>query len=281
MSQPTATLIVTTYNQPKWLQRCLLGFAHQDRHDFELIVADDGSNDKTRAVVDQMHASLPYALHHVWQEDDGFRKCRIMNQAIVEARSDYLIFTDGDCVPKRDFVSQHLKRRATGRYLSGGYVKLPQAVSEAIDEHAIAHGLFCDLAWLKKHGLTKVSNKLKHNKGWRGALFNTLTTVKPRWHGHNGSVWKADALRVNGFDERMGYWGEDLEFGVRLTHAGVRGKQVRHHAIVVHLDHPRGYVDEAVKANNRAMLTHTKQTQRIETPNGIRQRPNSLSSLTP
>ena len=66
-----------------------------------------------------------------------------------------------------------------------------------------------------------------------------LTTTKATWNGHNASTWKSYALAANGFNNAMRYGGEDREFGERLMNAGIRGKQVRHRPICVHLDHGR------------------------------------------
>jgi glycosyltransferase involved in cell wall biosynthesis len=271
---PTASVLISTYNQPEWLRKCLAGYAHQDRRDFELVIADDGSGPDTRALIDALRPQLPFRLEHVWQEDDGFRKCRILNRAIQAARSDYLVFSDGDCIPRADFVAQHLRLRERGRYLGGGYCKLPRDLSHRIDEDAIASGRFADLGWLAANGLprNKRSLKLWARPGWRERLLNAVTPTPPRWAGNNASAWKADLLAVNGFDERMGYGGEDLELGERLVHAGIRGKQIRFSAICVHLDHDRGYVRPQVRAANDAIRAATKQARATWTPFGIEAR---------
>jgi glycosyltransferase involved in cell wall biosynthesis len=271
---PTASVLISTYNQPEWLRKCLLGYAHQDRRDFELVIADDGSGPDTRALIDALRPQLPFRLEHVWQEDDGFRKCRILNRAIQAAGADYLIFSDGDCIPRADFVAQHLRLRERGRYLGGGYCKLPRELSHRIDEQAIASGRFADLAWLSANGLPRNKRTLKlwARPGWRERLLNALTPTPPRWAGNNASAWKADLLAVNGFDERMGYGGEDLELGERLVHAGIRGKQIRFSAICVHLDHDRGYVSAQVRAANEAIRADTRRDRATWTAFGIEQR---------
>jgi glycosyltransferase involved in cell wall biosynthesis len=268
---PTASVLISTYNQPEWLRLCLAGYAHQDHRDFELVVADDGSGPDTRDLVDALRPQLPFPIVHLWQEDQGFRKCRILNQAIRSACADYLIFSDGDCIPRADFVSQHLRLRERGRYLGGGYCKLPRALSHRIDASAIASGRFADLDWLTANGLPrdKRSLKLWARPGWRERLLNAITPTPPRWAGNNASAWKSDLLTVNGFDERMGYGGEDLELGERLVHAGIRGKQVRFSAICVHLDHDRGYVSAQVRQANDAIRAQTRRERRTWTPFGI------------
>lgn len=257
---PAASIVLSTYNQPDWLEKTLRGFAAQERHDFEVVIADDGSREDTRRRIDSLRPQLPFELQHVWQPDDGFRKCEILNAAIRASRGDYLIFTDGDCIPRSDFVSTHLRLCEPGRFLSGGYFKLPLAISRAIDADDIASGRCFDLAWLRRNGLPRRARDSKlWAQGGVAALLDAISTARASWNGHNASGWKADLVRVNGFDQRMGYGGEDRELGERLVNAGVRGKRVRFHAIAVHLDHPRGYVrEEIVAANNRIR----KQTRR-------------------
>ena len=271
MSMPVASLIISTYNHPDWLQRCLWGYACQDRHDFEVILADDGSGAQTRELIQAMQPQLPFVLRHVWHEDNGFRKCTILNRGIEAAQSDYLVFSDGDCVPRADFVSQHLRLREPSRYLGGGYCKLTMEVSHKIDQQVIAQQLHTNLDWLKAQGLPRKKRSLKlwATPGWREDLLNTATLTKPRWAGNNASGWKSDLLRVNGFDERMTYGGEDLELGERLTHSGVRGKQIRFSAICVHLDHARGYVKPEMKAANQRIRDAVKAERRTWTDYGI------------
>jgi glycosyltransferase involved in cell wall biosynthesis len=267
---PVASIVFTTYNQPDWLEKTLLGFAAQDRHDFEVLVADDGSGEETRARLEALSPRLPYAMRHLWQPDDGFRKCEALNGAIRAAASDYLVFTDGDCIPRRDFVSTHLRLRAPGRFLSGGYYKLPMDISRTIDADDIASGRCFDLDWLRSRGLPRRARDTKlWARGPVATLFDALSTARASWNGHNASGWKADLERVNGFDQRMGYGGEDRELGERLENAGIRGKRIRFRAIALHLDHPRGYVREDVIARNNAIRDRTRETRSTWTPHGI------------
>ena len=78
-------------------------------------------------------------------------------------------------------------------------------------------------------------------------------------------------MAANGFDERMGYGGEDRELGERLEHAGITGKRIRHRAIIVHLDHPRGYVRQDIIAKNEAIRAQTRAQRLVRTPHGIQE----------
>jgi len=266
---PAASVILSTYNHPDWLEKALLGYAAQDRHDFELVIADDGSGPDTKARIESLRDRLPFSLVHVWQDDSGFRKCRALNLAIRTARTDYLVFSDGDCIPRSDFVSVHLREREPGRFLSGGYCKLPLALSQRIDADDIRTGRATDAAWLRANGMTRRTLKIISHPLWRQRLLNALTPTRPRWHGHHASAWTADVSRVNGFDERMSYGAEDLEFGDRLDNAGVRGKQIRFSVPCVHLDHGRGYVQPGMREANERLRDVTRQQRLQRTAFGL------------
>lgn len=255
-----ASVVISTYNSPRWLEKVLWGYFCQTTRDFEIIIADDGSDATTAELVQRLSAESPVPMQHVWQRDDGFRKCRILNKAALHAHADYLLFSDGDCVPRADFVATHLAKREPGHYLSGSYYKLPMNTSQAITRHDIEQGHCFDKRWLYAHGLPRWRKTLKISAGPRLApLMNYLTPARCNLKGSNASVWLADLLRVNGFDERMPWGGEDREFGVRLINAGVQPKHVRYDAICIHLDHARGYVDpERVATNKQLRIMNDK-----------------------
>lgn len=271
--EPVASVIFTTYNQPDWLEKVLHGFAAQDRGDFEVLVADDGSDADTRERLQALMPRMPMPVRHLWQPDEGFRKCEALNMAIAAARADYLVFTDGDCIPRADFVSTHLRERAPGRFLSGGYHKLPMATSRAISEDDIRSQRCFDVDWLGARGMSRShrDRKLTARPGM-ARLLDLVSPARASWNGHNASAWRHDVLAVNGFDQRMRYGGEDREFGERLANAGVRGKRIRHRAVVVHLDHPRGYVTAEGIAFNRALREETRRGRRTWTAHGIEAR---------
>ncbi len=266
---PAATVMFATYNEPRWLEWVLWGYSTQTTRDFEVLVVDDGSREDTRAVIERLRPQMNYPLRHFWQPDEGYQKCKGMNRGILLARSDYLIFTDGDCIPHPEFVARHLALRERGRYLTGGYCKLPLALSHRITREDILAGRATDYAWLAANGLERHTLKLRVKNEFLRRLLNTLTPVKPRLHGHNASVWRDDVLRVNGWDERMQYGGQDLELGERLTHAGVRGKTIRYSAICVHLEHPRGYLKPGMREKNQAIRAKTRAERLTWTPYGI------------
>lgn len=266
------SVIMTTYNSPVWLEKVLWGYSVQDHKDFEVIIGDDGSTDETRKVVERMREETGMTIKHVWQEDKGFRKCRILNKSILQVDSEYVVFTDGDCIPRKDFLTVHANEAAPGTYLSGGYHKLPMSTSEAITRDDIISGRCFELKWLKAHGLKRSHKNSKLTAGpVKAKIFNALTPTACNFKGSNGSAWLKDILAVNGFDERMPWGGLDREFGVRLINSGIKPRHVRYNAIVIHLDHKRGYRDPERMAANKALRVRSEKQKIKVTPCGIKQ----------
>lgn len=251
------SVIFSTYESPAWLEKTFWGFLEQSHQSFDIIVADDGSGADTRAMVDRYRdafAERGVDLHHEWQEDEGFRKCRILNRAIEAARNDYIVFTDGDCICRRDFLAVHAARAERGYYLSGSYFKLPMSTSLAITREDVASQRCFDWQWLRDNGLARRAKRSKIDTGPTLArVFNTLTPTACNLKGSNASAWRSDLIAAAGFDERMQWGGLDRELGVRLVNAGIKARHVRYDAICVHLDHARGYKDPAKVQANKAL----------------------------
>lgn len=268
--KPSISVIISTYNAVEWLKKTLWGYAEQSTSDFEIVIADDGSGPETKAVIDDFNTWFPVPIIHVWQEDEGFQKSRILNKAIIACNADYILMSDGDCIPKSDFVQIHLDNREKGYFLSGGYFKLPLSISQAIKHEDIKEQKCFELKWLKERGL---KTSFKNNKitatGTTSDFLNFITPTNASWNGHNASGWKKDILDVNGFDERMQYGGQDRELGERLINRGIKSKQIRYSALCLHLDHPRGYKTPETLKKNAAIRKNTRKKGYAYTYYGI------------
>jgi len=255
-----ASVVFTTYNQPRALELVLWGFAAQTRPGFQVVVADDGSGAETREAIGRVRREAGLEVLHVWHDDRGFRKTEILDRAILAAAGEYLIFTDGDCIPRDDFVETHLRLAEPGRFLSGGYLKLSAGVSEAITPADVREGRVFDPGWLRERGWRPGRRALRLTRSRALAeLLDRVTPTRPSWNGHNASAWRADLFRVNGYDLDMAYGGLDRAVGECLENAGVRGKQVRHRAPVLHLHHERPYVDREKWRRNRELRRRIRQ----------------------
>jgi glycosyltransferase involved in cell wall biosynthesis len=232
-------VIVTTYNRPDALRAVLEGYAAQTDRDFELLVADDGSTADTATLVRGHAARSPLRIEHVWQEDRGFRAAAIRNRAAAHTNADYLIFTDGDCVPPRAFVARHRRLAEPGRYVAGNRILLPQAFTERVLAERIPIHAWGALRWLAAWARRDANRLLPLLTFSPNAIFRRAQPQ--RWYGVktcNLGLWRDDLLRVNGLDETYEGWGlEDSDLVIRLQHAGVLHKSGRFFAPVFHLWH--------------------------------------------
>jgi glycosyltransferase involved in cell wall biosynthesis len=264
------SVIITTYNAVEWLQKVLVGFSVQTECDFEIVIADDGSTFETKELLSLFSSKFKHPIVHVWQEDDGFQKSKILNKAILKSNSEYLLFTDGDCIPRKDFVAMHLKYQEKGYFLSGGYFKLPLSISKLISEKDVVSENCFDLSWLKSNGFKA---NFKSSKLTKSAVFanfmNWITPTKRSWNGHNSSGWKIDIIAVNGFNHDMQYGGLDRELGERLFNNGLLSKQIRYSAICVHLDHARGYSTPEIWQKNKGIREYNRKNKVVKIEKGI------------
>jgi glycosyltransferase involved in cell wall biosynthesis len=253
MSAALISIVITTYNRPDALTAVVEACFAQDDLAFEIIIADDGSGHNTRQVVDQLLARSPVPLRHVWQEDMGFRAARARNLGTLNARGDYIIFLDGDCVPQRNFISRHRKLAQAGYLVQGSRILLNEqatarVLSQRLDLHAL--GTAEKLAWRRRGAFNKVLpllmslpdlGRARHRFTWR------------RIKSCNLAVWRADLELVNGFDESFLGWGhEDADLVVRLFNAGVMRKEGAYATEVFHLWHKEN--PRSQETSNRATV---------------------------
>jgi glycosyltransferase involved in cell wall biosynthesis len=264
------SVIIATYNKPHFLERVLWGYAVQTRRDFEVVVADDGSGPETESTIRRIRDETGLDLLHVWHEDRGFRKTEILNRAIVASSGDHLLFTDGDCIPRHDLLDVHYALTRPGRYLAGGYLKLPEPVSAAITVDDVVSGRVAQLDWLKAHGWKPGRRALRLVRSPRlAAVFDRLTPTAAHFHGNNASVSREALLEVNGFEGEMGYGGLDRALGYRLENLGVKGRQIRHRAVCLHLHHDRPYRDPAVVLRNRDIQKRILRSGEVRARRGL------------
>ncbi len=264
---PQLSLIVSVYNKPGNLRLVLAALERQSRKDFEVIIADDGSGPEIRRVVAEAEGRAGFSLTHLWQEDRGWRKNMILNNAIRSAASDYLVFIDGDCLPSQHFLLDHWNEREPGRVLLGRRVETSERWSKALTLERVRSGAFEQFGWNELSDMLR-GKSLRVEDGVRipSAMLRAILLRSARGMlGANFSAWKSDLQAVNGFDELYDGpgCGEDSDLQYRLSLTGVRGKSLRNVAIAYHIWHPRTVVSdaswdrfEAVRKSREPRCTH-------------------------
>jgi glycosyltransferase involved in cell wall biosynthesis len=263
-------VVVTTYNRPDALAAVLAGYLAQSEGNFELIVADDGSTSDTARVVRDFADRAPFDVRHVWQEDQGFRAAAIRNQAVAATSADYVIFTDGDCVPSHGFVAQHRRLAEPGWFLSGNRLLLSEGFTRNVLQEHIPLQSWTWADWVKARARGDVNRVMpvirlpdgawrrRHAREWEGVKTCNL------------SAWRSDLVRVNGLDETYSGWGlEDSDLVIRLLHAGVRHKNARFAAPVFHLWHAEN--DRSRLPENQKRLDALLHSDRVRAERGLDQ----------
>jgi glycosyltransferase involved in cell wall biosynthesis len=256
----TISLIISTFNRPDALARVLAGVARQTHSPAEIFIADDGSDESTRSVVEKWKGQSRVPVNHVWHSHEGFRKTLILNKAIKAAHADYIVFLDGDCVPHARFIADHEVLAEKGFWVQGRRSFVKSEYVERFDPPATSIWLW--LLFGRMSGVFKAirlpSPIIRRGTEQRGLI------------GCNMGIWREDLVAINGFDETyIGWGGEDSDIGSRLYHLGRPRKFVYGHAIVYHLNHPMLSRDS--HGRNRDRLEETLRSRRVRCERGLAQ----------
>ncbi|MBU0655713.1 MAG: glycosyltransferase family 2 protein [Gammaproteobacteria bacterium] len=262
------SIILTTYNRPDALNAVLAGLAAQQNDDFEVVIADDGSTSSTTNIIANWQDKLK--LRHVWHEDNGFRAAAIRNKAILQSRGNYMIFMDGDCIPRPDFVSQHKALAEQGYFVAGNRVLISQSATTRYLEtgEALHTWPFAQYQQAAQQKDLRRSFALRQFPGqfWRKHISQSWKGVRTC----NLGVWKQDLLTINGLDESYTGWGhEDADLAVRLLRAGIQRKDGRFATTVLHLWHPEN--DRSQLKENEQRLTAILSANHTEAKTGLRE----------
>jgi GT2 family glycosyltransferase len=229
------SILVNTYRRPRHLALVLESIALQRgvTGRFEVVVADDGSDDNTAAVVRGFASSAGFPLRSTTRRRDGFRLARTRNDAARQARGDYLLFLDGDCMIPRHHLAAHLARRRPGTALVGYCARLPEDCCRLLVPENLS---LTNLPALTPAAERRALRRRRRRFWWHDVLRHP---TKPRLTGGDFGVWRSDFEQVNGFDERFVGWGqEDDDLGLRLRAAGVRLESILDRTWSLHVWHP-------------------------------------------
>ena len=197
----SSSLLIATYNWPEALAVVLASVRAQRVLPTEVLVADDGSGDATRALVTGESREFPVPLRHIWHDDAGFRLGMIRNKAMEAARGEYLIQLDGDLVLHHEFVASHLAFARHGSYVQGSRAML----DEGLTRECLRKGRLVATAWTK--GVRNRVNAL-HFPSLSGLVRGPTDPLR-RTRGCNMAFWRDDIIRVNGYNEAIEGWGRE------------------------------------------------------------------------
>jgi glycosyltransferase involved in cell wall biosynthesis len=278
-SAPSVSVVVTTYEWPAALDVLLRALSEQDDDDFEVVVADDGSGPETADVVASWRDRGAFSVQHRWQPDDGWRKPRVLNLGALGSKGQYLVFVDGDSIPRTTFLRAIRRAMLQGWFVASKRLHLSPSLSQRVlDEHR-AVWRWSAARWVV--GAPREVFRTERESGRVGVLLPIRDRRRP-WragesefsapydaYGFCFGVWREDFERVNGFDLRFGSWGgEDVDLAVRLRRAGLRCGWPGAGATLLHLWHAKR---KGREKSNTPLLDETTQSDRIEAVVGLRE----------
>jgi glycosyltransferase involved in cell wall biosynthesis len=225
------SLLISTYNWPEALDLVLLSVEKLTVKPDELLLADDGSTPETTNLINAFKKRSSIPVNHVWHQDKGFNRSAILNKAIAQSTSDYIIQTDGDCILHPSFVKDHKSLAKKNRYLFGSRVSINEKVSpRLLLDKKITFNFFSP-------GVNKRLRAIRIPLF--SIFFKPKKDLSKKIRGCNISYWKKDFVSVNGYNEDMTGWGrEDSELITRMINKGCIGKRVRYCGLIYHIWHP-------------------------------------------
>lgn len=240
-------LIISTYNRADALEICLKSVLNQVVLPHEILIADDGSGDETRQLIERYKALFSVPLIHIWHEDNGFELAKVRNKAIAKSTSDYIVQIDGDLILHEFFIKDHIDFARPNSFVRASRVYLDKTLTyEKLSSHCIKINRFD----------SRVSNffsSFRFKALWWLLATNYKVSGDERWeiHGCNMAFWRKDAIAVNGYNEDFNGWGpEDKEFVARLLNLGVKKRFLKFGGVVFHLWHKINSKDNLNGNNN-------------------------------
>ena len=264
------SVVLTTYNRSDALAVVLRALQRQTDTDFEVVIADDGSQPAHRTRIREVAQGCPFPLAHVWHPDVGFTVARARNLGVAQSRGSYLILLDGDCVPDLDFIAQHRRLMQNGFLVNGSRCLLSKRLTQHVLDGAADIVGMTWLYWLRewrKGYASKIAPLL------RAPDWGVRIEAGFRWHGIrscNMGLWRADFERVNGFDSSFQGWGhEDADLVLRMFHAGIRRKNGFFATEVFHLWHHEASRNRA--SANEGTVRQRMQSDIVRAPLGLQE----------
>lgn len=265
-----SSLIISVYKNTSFLDAVLKSVLGQTFQNFEVIVSEDGNSEEMRDFLSRV--DIPFPLHHLTQEDAGWRKNRALNRAIYEAKSDRLVFIDGDCILHPRFMEFHWKMAEEKLILAGKRIKLDSETSQLLISGNLKPAdmnsrILANFSKIKKRGGAFVEEGLFINpSSILGFVAKVLKMQQLK--GCNMSFHRNAIEAINGFDEEYEKpaVGEDIDLLWRFQGLGFKLKSVRNLAVQYHLHHQESWTDQE---ENLQIMKKNQQENRFICKNGL------------
>ena len=171
----TVSIIVRTKDEERWISHCLQGIANQTFKDFEIILVDNQSSDKTVQKAQQFNLSAVVAC-------TDYRPGKALNLGLREASGRYAVSLSGHCIPVNEHWLANLLRNAQEPDVAGVYGRQePMAFTSDADKRDLVLLFGLDRKVQVKDSFFHNANSLIRMDLWRQIPFDeTLTNIEDR-----------------------------------------------------------------------------------------------------
>lgn len=206
LDSPSVTVIIVAYNSGVYLQFCLEALAAQTFSDFEVVIADNDSDDGAIAAL-----RLPDARFRVRDMGSNLGFAAANNRVAEDSKADFLVLLNADTLAEPGWLEALvIAGRAHPEAASFGSIQI------RMDDRDIFDGVgdvwhVAGIAWRALQGLPRcpISDAEIMGPCAAGALYR-----------------RDDFLEIGGFDERFFCYCEDIDLALRLQLAGRSSRRV-------------------------------------------------------
>lgn len=235
----SVSIIMPARNEEEWIADALLSLLNLNYPKFEVIIVDDGSQDKTLEIADKIlelkALDMPYVKHYkdgviqtifksakypnvtVISKDKGLKKAGAVNAGLNFARNEYVCVVDADTVLEQNAllkVMAHVGRDPDKIIGIGSYFGLSNDLK--IKEGRILEKRFSPNPLIAYQNLEYIRSFIGNRLGW--SKYNAMPVVAGGF-----SMWRRDVLyELGGFS--ADFTCEDIEFTFRAHDYLVRNK---------------------------------------------------------
>jgi glycosyltransferase involved in cell wall biosynthesis len=255
----TVNVFVSVYKNIPFLRKVLDSIEKQVYKNFTVTIAEDGCLEEMRNFIAKLDYS--FSISHLYQEDKGFRKNKILNEGLKKNTAELCVFIDGDCILHPKFIYEYVKCFDGSSVMFSKRTNLDHKTTQVLLNSKI----------IKPSKWTMIINKSTRVEDSFYLPFKpVLKTKKPRLMGCNMAIPFSTLKLINGFDEdyEITGYGEDCDIEWRMLKQGFSFLHLKYRAIQFHLFHERPNREDQT-AISRKLFNKKKQEGISFCKNGI------------
>ena len=205
--QKNISVVLNAGSSTDMLKKVLWGYNTQTYRNFEVIIAC-ADDEAVQDITVQMGQEVFYPVTCT----------KSIEKAVETAVTDYIIMSCGNCIPRTDFIEQHVKYRVEGFFVTGGATEISVSQAGRINRENLYKGDIFN------------TYSSVFNSGLLGSMLNRVIPASSQWNNYNASAWKKDIIKA------MVQQKITPGLGNELIKNGLKAKQIGFRAVCLCLN---------------------------------------------